>query len=142
MKKELFKYFTIDNKSGWKCNPKKLKNDNMALYENILLYFHNNVELHNCKFEDFPVNFDYDFAFTSIPYFDLETYSNPVEYNSFDDWKNTFMSKILSLNNALINLSEEIYNRCELNIPIKNYLINNKNHFTKTNNRELFIFLR
>jgi hypothetical protein len=101
-----------------------------------------NVELYNCKFEDFSINFDYDLAFTSIPYFDLETYSNPIKYGSFDDWKNEFMGKILSLDKAIINLSQEVYDRCELNVPIKNYLINGKNHFKSTINRELFIELK
>lgn len=98
-----------------------------------------NVEIHNCKFEDFNIDFNYDFAFTSIPYFDLETYSNPVKYNNFEHWKNTFMNKILSLDNAIINLSQEVYDKCELNAPIKNYLINGKNHFKNTTNKELFI---
>lgn len=122
------------------CEPnKKTYTELLNLVDELKL---TNVELYNCKFEDFTINFDYDFAFTSIPYFDLETYSNPVDYNSFEDWENTFMNKILSLNKAIINLSQEVYDRCELNTPIKNYLINGKNHFKNMTNKELFIILK
>jgi len=122
------------------CEPnKETYNELLNLVNELEL---TNVELHNCKFEDFEVNFYYDFAFTSIPYYDLETYSNPSEYSSFEDWKNTFMNKILSLNKALINLSQSVYDKCQLDLPIKNYLINGKNHFKKEINKELFIILK
>ena len=38
MKEEVFKYFTENNKSGWKMKEKNLKNDNMVLYENLINY--------------------------------------------------------------------------------------------------------
>ena len=38
MKEEVFKYFTENNKSGWKMKEKNLKNDDMVLYENLINY--------------------------------------------------------------------------------------------------------
>ena len=98
-----------------------------------------NVEINNCKFEDFNINFDYDFSFTSIPYFDLEKYSDYVQYNSFDDWVDKFLNPILRLEKCVLNLSEDLYVKCNLNNKIEFYLINNKNHFNKKTNREPFI---
>lgn len=100
-----------------------------------------NVILYNCKFEDLVIDFNYDFAFTSIPYFNLEEYSNVAEYRDFEHWNNTFIKGVLSLKNALINLSEDVYTKCDLKNEVECYLINNKNHFKNKINREPIIWV-
>ena len=45
----------------------------------------NNVELFNCKIEDFKDKYNnYDLVFTSIPYFDLENYDSETYYDDID----------------------------------------------------------
>ena len=69
-----------------------------------------NVKLHNCKIEDFTEAIEYDFAFTSIPYFDLEDYNNPdITYTSFNHWKNTFISTLLKYDNLHININAKLF---------------------------------
>lgn len=68
-----------------------------------------NVKLYNCKIEDFTEDIQYDFAFTSIPYFDLETYSNGEgDYTCFMDWKERFIGKLLQYENMCINVNKEL----------------------------------
>ena len=64
-----------------------------------------NVILHSCKLEDLQEVPSYDFGFTSPPYYDLETYSVPVSYGSFEEWKGLFWNKLISLPNmhAVVN---------------------------------------
>jgi hypothetical protein len=100
-----------------------------------------NVFIYNCKFEDFTTPDEYDLVFTSIPYYDLEIYSEHQTYKSFDDWHNVFIKKILSLKNVVLNMDMSTCNRLGLAEHTKYHLINNKTHFTKTNNSECFIEL-
>jgi hypothetical protein len=44
-----------------------------------------NIELHNCEIEDYTGSKNCDLTFTSIPYFDLEDYSNDIYYSSFNE---------------------------------------------------------
>ena len=100
-----------------------------------------NVKLYNCKFEDFNLDsIKYDFAFTSIPYYNKEKYSNS-EQISFDDWKNTFITKILTLKNGYINLPDDLYSKLNLMNVIDAYISTRKTHFSKTNSnkKELII---
>lgn len=70
-----------------------------------------NVHLYNCKIEEFTEMVEYDFAFTSIPYFDLEDYHNGVDYESFEDWKDKFIEKLLTYDKLVINASVDIYEK-------------------------------
>ena len=100
-----------------------------------------NVKLYNCKFEDFNLDsIKYDFAFTSITYYNKEKYSNS-EQISFDDWKNTFITKILTLKNGYINLPDDLYSKLNLMNVIDAYISTRKTHFSKTNSnkKELII---
>lgn len=65
-----------------------------------------NVILINDKIENVDITqFNYiDLTFTSIPYYDLETYSQVVEYNDINDWNDTFLNKIKQLPNLLLNI--------------------------------------
>jgi hypothetical protein len=101
-----------------------------------------NVELHNCKLEDFNQEIEYDLAFTSIPYFDLETYSQPVEYDSFKTWTDSFIKTLKSYDKLVVNVPlnfEELFP----NVKNRYYLVSNSNHFNKKSNekRELIIEL-
>jgi very-short-patch-repair endonuclease len=64
----------------------------------------NDVKLFNCKLEDLNENIKYDIGFTSIPYFNKETYSKQVNYNSIDDWKNTFVNVLNKYHDMYVNL--------------------------------------
>lgn len=71
-----------------------------------------NVKIYNCKIEDLKETVHYDFAFTSIPYFDLEEYSNGSgAYSSFEEWEDTFIRTLLSYDNLLININIELYEK-------------------------------
>jgi len=90
-----------------------------------------NVQIYNCKIEDFDVSLlpdNLDLTFTSIPYFDLETYSNPVEYESFDEWQKTFLDKIKSLPNLVLNIPNSLLEYFPTRI-LEYDLLNNSSHF-------------
>jgi DNA modification methylase len=57
----------------------------------------------NVKFEDYK-QYDrvYDLIFTSIPYFDLEQYSNTVHYDDFNQWKQNFIGEFLNYKNKIV----------------------------------------
>jgi len=97
--------------------------------------------IHNIKFEDFRwvpinnvegscINNVFDLLFTSIPYYDVEVYSNNIEYKSFDDWKTTFISSIEKFPcvNRYINTADELSKRLNWN-NIDSYIILNRSHF-------------
>jgi len=88
-----------------------------------------NIELYNCKFEDFKIIPKYDIIFTSIPYYNLETYNNNVDYKSFDDWVNKFIKPLLSYPRIIINMSYELCEKLKLTQYIDTYIINNTSHF-------------
>lgn len=92
----------------------------------------NDVKIFNCKFEDFESDVEFDLIFTSIPYFDLEIYSNHIKYNSFDDWKNTFIKSFerYSDKNCYINISEDLSIKCGWT-KIDSYIQSNRSHFDK-----------
>ena len=91
--------------------------------------FEDNNELYNCKLEDFNKNIKYDICFTSIPYFDLENYNNYFDYNSYSQWKKEFIDKLLTYNKLIINMSEELCNKLNLNKYIDSYIIKSQSHF-------------
>ncbi len=90
----------------------------------------NDVKIYNCKFEDFNSDIKFDLIFTSIPYYDLETYSNSVSYSSFDEWKDTFIKSFekYSSQNCYINMSEELSIRLGFT-NLDAYIVSNRSHF-------------
>jgi len=124
------KYIGIDPDINGYNNIQKLSNN------------FNNVELYNVKLENFNTEIDYDIAFTSIPYFDLETYSDNVEYSDFDEWKNTFISKLLSLPRLLVNMSYKLCEELNLTNYIDSYIESNTSHFNKTSNKKLEVIIK
>jgi hypothetical protein len=91
------------------------------------------VRLYNCKFEDFiDENYNYDFVFTSIPYYDLEVYSNKMEYKSFNDWRDVFIKSIeqYSGRNCYINATEDLCIKLGWK-NIDSYILSNRSHFDK-----------
>lgn len=89
------------------------------------------IELFNSKLEDLTIDFEYDITFTSIPYFDLESYSNNIGYENFDHWRSTFISKLLSLPRLLINMDIKTCKLLGLTDNIDKYIINSTSHFNK-----------
>jgi tRNA1(Val) A37 N6-methylase TrmN6 len=61
--------------------------------------------------------YDYDFVFTSPPYYNLEVYSNFPEYKDENDWYDKFLLKVVR--NSYKHLKEG--GHYALNIPIKMY---------------------
>jgi hypothetical protein len=102
-----------------------------------------NIQLYNTTIEKFNEDVNYDIAFTSIPYFDLEKYSNIVDYLSFDQWKNTFIQKLLSYPKILINMSITLCEQLNLTQHIDSYLSNQTSHFdkSKASKREVIVKL-
>ncbi len=97
-----------------------------------------NVFLYNCKIEDFDLSLlpeNLDLTFTSIPYYDLETYSNPVEYKDFEEWNNTFLTKIKKCPKLIVNIPNSLRNCFDLDV--KEYIIqSNTSHFNKKENKK------
>jgi hypothetical protein len=60
---------------------------------------------------------DYDFVFTSPPYYDIEIYNNTNNYNSIEEWNNLFYIPLIT--NIFDNLKQDGY-FC-LNIPTMIY---------------------
>lgn len=102
----------------------------------------NNCTIHNSKLEDFKDTIDYDIAFTSIPYYDLEKYSQPIEYNDFDDWVCKFIKPLLGYPNMLINMSYNLCERLGLTEYIDSYIQSNTSHFNKKNNKKLEVIIK
>jgi len=90
------------------------------------------VTIYNCKFEDYKDTKDVDFTFTSIPYFDLELYSNVVTYEDFNHWRNIFIKSIESCNNCYINTSIDLAKELKWNI-VDSYIVSSGSHFDKKN---------
>lgn len=60
---------------------------------------------------------NYDFVFTSPPYYDIEIYNNTNNYDSIEEWNNSFYIPLIT--NIFNNLKQDGY-FC-LNIPIQIY---------------------
>lgn len=99
-----------------------------------------NVELHNCRLEDFNSEIEYDLAFTSIPYFDLETYSQSVEYSSFEQWTDSFIGALKKYDKLVVNVPLN-FEGLFPNVKNTYHLVSNSNHFDKNSSekRELII---
>jgi hypothetical protein len=91
------------------------------------------VEIYNCKFEDFTNdrNDTFDLVFTSIPYYDVEIYSNNTDYKSFEEWKSTFIRSIEKYGRiapTLINLPEGLATKLGWK-NIDSWIASNRSHF-------------
>jgi len=101
------------------------------------------VSLYNAKLEDFDIKgLNYDIAFTSIPYYDLETYSDNVVYQNFEDWKNTFINKLLKLPRLLVNMSYKLCEELNLTEYIDSFIESNTSHFNKKTNKKLEVIVK
>jgi len=92
------------------------------------------VQIYNCKQEDFKETITPDFVFTSIPYYDKEIYSQPVEYSSFEKWTTEFIGGLLrhaKLAPTYINLSQDLAQLLGWNNP-DTYIVSNRSHFDRT----------
>jgi len=92
------------------------------------------VKIYNCKFEDFinDRNDKFNLIFTSIPYYDMEIYSNHIKYGSFENWRNTFIKSIERYKgmNLYINAPLELCDKLEWDC-IDSYIVSNRSHFDK-----------
>ncbi len=94
----------------------------------------NQIQLYNCKFEDFRYEKEYNLVFTSIPFFETEIYSDNIKYESFEEWQETFIKKFYSFNNVYLNMSSDLMNKLELKEEFK--ILNNTSHFNKKSNQK------
>lgn len=100
------------------------------------------VILIDSKIEDVTIP-TYDFAFTSIPYFDLEVYSDTVSYVSFDDWKDKFIGKLLKIKNMYINLPESLLHKLDVKYNDEHAFSSTASHFSNTKvKKELIVRLQ
>jgi len=98
--------------------------------------------IYNTKLEDFKSNINYDIAFTSIPYYDLETYSDPTIYKDFEDWVEKFIKPLLTYPNLLVNMSYLLCEKLGLTEYIDSYIQSNTSHFNKKNNKKLEVIVK
>jgi len=100
-----------------------------------------NVELHNCKLEDYSGNKECDLTFTSIPYFDTERYSNVIHYDSFEQWQDTFIKSLMTFENLLVNIPNEL--RTIFSDKCNEYFIKNgTSHFNNKHHDKLEYLLK
>ena len=106
---------------------------NKETYKNLVELSKNftNIELHNCKLEDYKGSKDCDISFTSIPYFDWENYNNDFFYKDLDEWNNTFIESLLTFKNLIVNLPIELQEKINIKHTELYYLLNNTSHFNK-----------
>jgi hypothetical protein len=116
---------------------------NIETYNELLELSKNftNIEIYNCKIEDFKLTETLDLSFTSIPYFDLETYSNPVEYESYGVWVDIFLKSIKELPNMVVNIPTNL--RSEFPSDAIEYFIqSNTSHFDKNSTTKTEFLLK
>lgn len=124
------------------CEPNIETYNELLQLRNNLGYDESTVKIYNCKIEDFHEEVISDFSFTSIPYYDLEVYSNNVEYSSFQEWETTFID-------AITKKTKNCYINCDLNtsqklgwdnIVSKLYIGNS--HFTKSKEKKYEVIVK
>jgi len=94
-----------------------------------------NVELHNCKLEEYTGNKDCDLTFTSVPYFGTEIYSDGL-IQTEANWKRMMHTLTESYKNILLNISEASYNSYPFQYEEKYLLENNVSHFSKNKDKK------
>ncbi len=123
---------------GIEPNPETFK----YLQELVKIGDFKNVELHNCKLEEYQGSFNCDLSFTSIPYFDLEDYNGiNFDYKNLDDWNKNFISGLLNFKNLVVNLPSELQNKINLNYKDKFYLKNQTSHFNNSDSKKELILV-
>jgi len=100
-----------------------------------------NIELHNCKLEDYVGSKECDLTFTSIPYSNVEIYSNHVDYENESVWEREFIGGLLTFRNLLVNVPMDM-ERLFPNHTNKYYLRNNTSHFDKSANSKFELILK
>ncbi|MBC8295793.1 MAG: hypothetical protein H8E55_08375, partial [Pelagibacterales bacterium] len=100
-----------------------------------------NIELHNCRLEDYSGSKECDLTFTSIPYYDTEIYSTHIEYKTIDEWKSTFIKQLLTFKNLTINVPANLRNCFDKNV-VEYRLVNNTSHLNKCKNEKTEYILK
>lgn len=98
-----------------------------------------NVFIYNCRWEDFKIPDKYDVIFTSIPYFDLEIYTEHQLYKDFNEWNKNLIGKFKGLKNCYINMDVTCCDELELQNNINYYITNGKSHFNSVNKTEVIV---
>ena len=146
----LLGYFIYNPKGTYVgCEPNtETYNEALILTKEIeKLYNHPiNAILYNCTIEEFVDKYLYlhqdkiDLTFTSIPYYDLENYSQNIvkdNYNNINDWNDKFIGALYKLPNCYINMPIELFDKLKIKSVENNkvyYLQNNtSSHLNKKN---------
>ena len=91
------------------------------------------VHIYNCRQEEFIENIQFDFIFTSIPYYDKEIYSRTTTYSSFEEWVSNFIGGLIRHSkqaSTIINLPQDL--AALLKWDNSNaYIVSNRSHFDK-----------
>jgi len=107
------------------------------------LFGFKNVILINDKIENAIIPIDYDFTFTSIPYYNKEDYNNMFNYSTVDDWMDTFINSLFQLDNLILNVDIDTYNLLSDKFDICGKINKNRSPFNSTKeNYELLIKLK
>lgn len=113
------------------CEPNKQTYN--ELLELVRICNFTNVKIFNVKFEDFVLNEKVDLAFTSIPYFDIETYSEQEKTQAFNDWKSSFICAIEKIpTKTYINCSIPLANMLEWNDKLWTNIETTTSHYDTT----------
>jgi hypothetical protein len=119
--------------------PNKETYDELVMLNQILS---KNSILINDRYENVNIeSIDYDIAFTSIPYWNIEIYSmdHTKFYTGYQEWADTFLNKIKNTKNMIVNIPEVLYTEFD-NIDCEYLLKNNTSHFnTKQNDKFEYI---
>jgi len=93
-----------------------------------------NVEIINSKIEDYNDKYNFDMVFTSIPFYNIEKYTEDNLYQSWTDWVAHFITSIKKYNNLFL-IIPDIDQYINLFKTYKNkYIIEyNTSHFNKNN---------
>lgn len=98
------------------------------------------VEIYNTKLEDYSLEREVDLTFTSIPYYDTEIYSDHVFYDSFEEWKEKFISSIRSFPNFVVNVPGELVDLFSYDKKLE--FENSVSHFDSDKDRNLEYLLK
>lgn len=93
----------------------------------------------NDRYENVDITkFNYNIAFTSIPYWDIEIYSSDHTqyYKDYEDWLNIFLYKIKNTPNIIVNIPEMLYDKFD-NIKDEYYIQNNTSHFNNKSSHKI-----
>ena len=104
----------------------------------------NNVYLYNMTAEEYIKrnnSIDCDLTFTSIPYYNMEIYSNHIYYKNIDSWKNQFLEMgIFKFKNKVINFPDKL--RKYFPNGDEYFLESNTSHFNKSTSKKIEYILK